>query len=90
MLPLLQAEHSDYLINTTVYTMADVLAGISFTDIDYHAHAHNNPQIGIISPNVAGNKICVNIKGDQFDWDWIAQVGDTPALIVEDSNTAFP
>ena len=87
----IQAEHSDYLINATAYTMADVLAGISFTGgIKYHAHAHDTPNIGVIAWNSAGNKICVNYKGDQFNWDWTAQVGDTPALIVEDSATAFP
>ncbi len=87
----IQAEHSDYLINGTAYTMADVLAGISFTGgIKYHAHAHDTPNIGIIAWNSAGNKICVNIKGDQFNWDWAAQVGDTPALMTEDSTTAFP
>jgi type II secretory pathway pseudopilin PulG len=87
----IQAEHSDYLINATPYTMADVLTGISFSGgIKHHNHAHNNPKIGIIAPNGAGNKIGVNIKGDQFDWDWTAQVGDTPAMIVENSTTAFP
>jgi MSHA pilin protein MshA len=87
----IQAEHSDYLINATVYTMADVLTGISFTGgIKHHNHAHNNPNIGIIAPNSAGNKIGVNIKGDQFDWDWTAQVGDTSAMIVENSTSTFP
>jgi prepilin-type N-terminal cleavage/methylation domain-containing protein len=87
----IQAEHSDYLINATAYTMADVLAGISFTGgIKYHAHAHNTPKLGVIAPNSAGDKIGVNIKGNPFVWNWIAQVGDTPALITEDSATAFP
>ena len=86
----IQAEHSDYLINAVPYTLDDVLAGISFTDIDYHAHAHNTPKLGVIAPNSAGDKIGVNIKGNPFVWNWIAQVGDTPALITEDSTTAFP
>ncbi len=87
----IQAEHSDYLINATVYTMADVLTGISFTGgIKHHNQAHNNPNIGIIAPNSAGNKIGVNIKGDQFDWDWTAQAGDTPAFITENSSSTFP
>ena len=87
----IQAEHSDYLINATAYTMADVLAGISFTGgIKYHAHAHNTPKLGVIAPNSAGDKIGVNIKGNPFVWNWIAQVGDTPALITEVSSSAFP
>ncbi len=88
----IQAEHSDYLINSTAYTMSDVLAGISFTGgIDnHHNHAHDTPNIGVISPNGAGNKIGVNIKGDQFDWDWTAQAGDTPAFITENSSSTFP
>ncbi len=41
----IQAEHSDYLINGTAYTMADVLAGTYFTGgIKYHSHAHDLPQ----------------------------------------------
>ncbi len=87
----IQSEHADYLINATSYTMSDVLTGISFTGgIKHHDHAHNTPNIGIIAPNSAGNKIGVNIKGDQFDWDWTVQVGDTPAMIVENSTSAFP
>ncbi len=87
----IQAEHSDYLINSTAYTMSDVLAGISFTGgIKHHDHAHNTPAIGVIAPNSAGNKIGVNIRGDQFDWDWTAQVGDAPAMIVENSTSTFP
>ena len=87
----IQAEHSDYLINTTVYTMADVLAGTSFAGgITYQATANDTPAIGEICSNQSGNKICMNYKGVQFDWDWIPQAGDTRALMTEDSNTAFP
>jgi prepilin-type N-terminal cleavage/methylation domain-containing protein len=87
----IQAEHSDYLINGTAYTMSDVLTGISFSGgIKHHDHAHETPRIGIIAPNGAGDKIGVNIKGDQFDWDWTAQVGETPAMIVENSTSTFP
>jgi MSHA pilin protein MshA len=87
----IQAEHSDYLINITVYTMADVLAGTSFAGgITYQATATDTPAVGEICSNQAGNKISVNYKGVQFDWNWIPQTGDTPALMTEDSNTAFP
>jgi len=87
----IQAEHSDYLINATTYTMADVLTGTSFAgEIKYQASATDTPAIGEICSNEAGNKICVNFKGVQFNWNWIPQTGDTPALMTEDSNTAFP
>ena len=71
--------------------MGDVLAGTSFTGgITYQATATNTPAIGEICSNQAGNKICVNYKGVQFDWDWIPQAGDTRALMTENSGTAFP
>ena len=77
----MQAEHSDYLINATAYTIADVLASTSFAGgITYSATATDTPAVGEICSNVAGNKVCVNYKGEQFDWDWTAQAGDTPLL----------
>ncbi len=87
----IQAEHSDYLINATAYTMADVLAGTSFAGgITYQATATDTPAVGEICSNAAGNKICVNYKGVQFKWNYIPQAGDTPALMTENSGTAFP
>jgi hypothetical protein len=87
----IQAEHSDYLNNGDKYTLDDVLANTSFTGgITYNTTPNNTPAIGDICSNVAGNKICVNYKGEQFDWDWTAQVGKTPALLTENSTSAFP
>jgi len=79
----IQAEHSDYLINATVYTMGDVLSGTSFTGGISHQTAGGAPAtVGAISA-VDADTISVNIKGDIFTWDWAAQTGDTPALITE-------
>ncbi len=87
----IQAEHSDYLINANAYTMADVLAGTSFSGgIMYQTTATDTPAVGEICSNEAGNKVCVNYKGGQFDWDWTPQTGDTQALMTENSGTAFP
>ena len=61
--------------------MAEVLAGTSFAgSITYHATATDTPAVDEICSNVAGNKVCVNYKDEQFDWDWTAQAGDTPLL----------
>jgi len=87
----IQAKHSDFLINAVPYTLEDCLADTSFTGgITYNTTPNNTPALGDICSNVAGNKICVNRKGEQFDWNWTAQVVDNPALIVEDSTSAFP
>ncbi len=86
----IQAEHSDFLINGTAYTLDDVLAGTSFTGgITYQATDTDSPAAGEIASNVAGNAIILNYKGSTFEWDWTAQVGDTPALIVEDTSSTF-
>ena len=85
----IQAEHSDYLINATVYTMADVLSGTSFTGGISHQVGGGVPAtVGAISA-VDADTVAVNIKGDVFNWDWTAQTGDTPALITEEAS-AFP
>ena len=87
----IQAKHSDYLINGDKYTLDDVLASTAFTGgITYNTTPNNTPAIREICSNVAGDKICVNLKGEQFDWTWTPRVGKTPALIVEDSTSAFP
>ena len=87
----IQAEHSDYLINGVPYTLDDCLAGSAFCcGITYNTTPNNTPAMGDICSNVAGDKICVNLYGEQFDWDWTAQVGKTPTLITENSTSAFP
>ena len=69
--------------------MADVLSGTSFTGgIKYQATATATPAIGEICDNTASG-ISVNYKGDIFSWNWTTQVGDTPALIVEDTGSTF-
>ena len=87
----IQAKHSDYLNNGDKYTLDDVLASTAFTGgMRYQATATNSPAVGDVCSNAAGDKICVNVKGKQFDWNWTAQVGDTPALLTENSTSAFP
>jgi prepilin-type N-terminal cleavage/methylation domain-containing protein len=86
----IQAVHSDFLINATVYTKDDVLAGTSFAGgITYQTTATDTPTIGEICVNVADNGYIVNIKGDWFHWDWAVQTGDTPALLTEKAGS-FP
>ena len=85
----IHAEHSDYLINATAYTMADVLSGTSFTGGISHQTGGGAPAtVGAISA-VNATTIAVNIKGDIFTWDWANQTGDTPALITEKTGN-FP
>ena len=87
----IQAEHSDYLINATTYTMADVLAGTSFAGgITYQATDTDTPAVGEICSNEAGTAVLCNTKGTNFGWNWIPQTGDTPALMTENPGTAFP
>ncbi len=87
----IQATHSDYLINGDSYTLDEVLFCTSSTcSITYNATPNNTTAMRGICSNVAGDRICVDPYGEQFDWDWTPQVGKAPALIVEDSTSAFP
>ncbi len=87
----IQAKHSDFLINAVPYTMDDVLASTSFTGgITYNTTQNNTPAMREICSNVGGTKIMCNVNSDTFWWTWTPRVGNTPALIVEDSGTAFP
>ncbi len=84
-------KHSDYLINGNKYTLDDVLSSTAlFGGIIYNTTPNNTPAMSEICSNVAGNKICVNLNDHQFVWDWTPQIGETQALIVEDSTSAFP
>lgn len=86
----IQAEHSDFLINTTAYTLDDVLAATAFTGgITYQSTDTDTPAAGEIASNAAGTAIILNYKGSTFEWDWTARNGDTPALIAEDATSAF-
>jgi len=78
----IHAEHSDYLINATAYTMADVLSGTSFTGGLTHDAGGGVPQLGEVTA-VDATHVGANIKGDVFQWTWTPQTGDTPALIDE-------
>lgn len=87
----IQAKHSDFLINGVSYTMADCLANTFFSGgVKYQATATDAPAMDEVCSNVAGTAILYNTKGTIFGWTWTPQVGDTPALIAEDSGTAFP
>ena len=86
----IDAEHSDYLINAVPYTLDDCLVGTSFNGgMTYNTTPNNTPARGEICSNVGGTKITCNVKGDIFEWTYTPRVGDTPALITEDSATAF-
>ena len=86
----IQAKHSDFLTNAVPYTMDDVLANNSFPRFKYQATATNTPAEGEICSNVAGTAILLNSKGTIFGWTWTPQVGNTPALLTENSTSAFP
>jgi hypothetical protein len=87
----IQAKHSDNLINAASYTMVDVLTSTSFAGgFTYNTTPNNTPAIGDICSNVGGNKFMCNVRGDIFEWTYTPRVGDTPALIVENSTSAFP
>ncbi len=87
----IQAKHSDNLINATAYTKVDVLTGTSFSGgIAYNSTASDTPALGDICVNSGDDGYVVNIKGDSFAWDWAVPVGDTPALLTEDSSSTFP
>ena len=86
----IQAKHSDFLINAVPYTLEDCLANTSFSfGFTYNTTPNNTPEMHEISYNVDGTKIMCNDHGDTYGWTWTPRVGDTPALIVEDSATAF-
>ncbi len=87
----ISAEHSDFLINASTYTLDDVLSATAFTSgIAYSAADTDTPAIGVICSNGVGDQIILNHKTSTFAWDWTAQTGDTPALLDEDSTSAFP
>jgi len=80
----ISAEHADFLINGTAYTLDDVLSATAFTSgITYQATDTDDPAPGEIASNVAGSEIVLDYKKSTFHWDWTAPAGDTPALLVE-------
>ena len=84
------AEHADFLINGTTYTLADVLSATAFTSgIAYQSTATDVPVSGEICSNTAGSEILLNHKTSVFHWTWTAPVGDTPALLTEAASN-FP
>ncbi len=86
----IQAEHADWLINGTAYSLADVLSATNFTGgISYVAGA-GAPAIGEIREETANTNIQLNLGGTVYEWDWTDRVLDTAAIIVEDSGSAFP
>jgi MSHA pilin protein MshA len=84
----IQAEHSDFLINGTPYTMANVLDGTAFTGGVVYNAAVGAPAIGEIR-SADATTISLNSRGDIFSWTWTDPTGDTPALIVETAGN-FP
>ncbi len=87
----ISAEHADYLVNGNTYTLDDVLSATAFTSgISYNTTDNDTPVSGDICSNGAGTQIVLNHKTSTFAWDWTAQTGDTPALLDEDSTSAFP
>ncbi|MFQ5686861.1 MAG: type II secretion system protein [Candidatus Scalindua sp.] len=87
----IQSEHSDFLINGTAYTLANTLAGTSFNGgITYNTTKSDAPASGDIVEAADGSGIKLNLSGTTYGWGWTAQSGDTPALLAEDSSTAFP
>jgi MSHA pilin protein MshA len=86
----IQSEHSDWLINGNDYALSGVLSGTNFTGgITYLAGA-GAPTVGQIREETADTNIQLNIGGTIFEWDWTARAGDTAAVVVEDSGSAFP
>ncbi len=87
----ISAEHADFLINGTTYTLDDVLSATAFTSgISYNSADSDAPASGDICSNAAGTQIVLNHKSTLFNWDWTVPAGDTPALLTEDSLSAFP
>ena len=87
----ISAEHADFLINGTTYSLDDVLSATAFTSgISYQSTDTDTPASGEICSNAAGTQVVLNHKASTFNWDWTAPAGDTPALLDEDSASAFP
>ena len=70
--------------------MVDVLTGTSFSGGLAYSAAVGAPGLGEVTVVTANTTIGTNIKGDVFRWTWTAPAGDTPALMTEDSTSAFP
>ncbi len=82
----IQAEHSDYLNNGDKYTLDDVLASTTFTGgITATTGSPADGQIGY-----SGNVIRLNYKNKIYEWDYIPRNSDTPAYMVENSDSDFP
>ncbi len=78
-------KHGNYLINGTEYTISDVLADTQyFGGITATTDSPADGQIGY-----SGNVIRLNYKNKIYEWDYIPRNGDTPAYMVENSDSDF-
>jgi hypothetical protein len=78
-------KHGNYLINGTEYTTSDVLADTQyFGGITATTGSPADGQIGY-----SGNVIRLNYKNKIYEWDYIPRNGDTPAYMVENTDSDF-
>ena len=78
-------KHDNYLINGTEYTTSDVLADTQyFGGITATTGSPADGQIGY-----SGNVIILNYKNKIYEWDYIPCNGDTPAYMVENTDSDF-
>ena len=78
-------KHGNYLINGTEYTTSDVLADTQyFGGISATTGSPADGQIGY-----SGNVIRLNYKNKIYEWDYIPRNGDTPAYMVENTDSDF-
>ncbi len=67
------AKHSDYLLNDAVYNASEVAADTVYSG-------------GIVAADVVGTDdtdITLTFRGEDFEWTWNAQNGDSPAYLTE-------
>jgi|APSaa5957512622_1039677.scaffolds.fasta_scaffold145423_2 prepilin-type N-terminal cleavage/methylation domain-containing protein len=72
----IQAKHADYLINGTTYVAQDVLDDTTFS--------------GGVSVTNSSNTLTFVTGPETFTWTYTPNSTDDPAVIAEDSSSAFP
>ena len=78
----ISAEHADYLVNGSDYTLSDVLGNIQFSGgVAYNSASGSSPGSGEVS--FSGNTMYLNYKNRNFTWTYTDRSGGASSYITE-------